>query len=125
MLTKLLLSCLLTPVPADLQSTYLEACAAWWPYRAQVTRVEWCEYESCDVTKVGGGGGFNFQSRVITIDRGFNWTGNKLLLTLEHEYGHALGLPHSPMNDSIMREGWEEPLAQGPTERDFIMLRLL
>ena len=65
-----------------------------------------------------GGGMFHYNSRVIAIDPNWPFKGNELLLTLEHEYGHALGLQHNWAN-SIMKPGWEQPFAQGPTEDDF------
>ena len=37
-----------------------------------------------------GGGMFHYNSRVIAIDPDWPFKGNELLLTLEHEYGHAL-----------------------------------
>jgi hypothetical protein len=37
---------------------------------------------------------------------------------MEHEYGHALGLQHRA-GYSIMKPGWELPLAPGPTDEDF------
>jgi hypothetical protein len=47
---------------------------------------------------------------------------NELPLTMEHEYGHALGLPHR-YGKSVMKAGWDPPFASGPTEEDFSDLR--
>lgn len=69
-----------------------------------------------------GGAMFLFDSRVIAIDPKWPFKDNELLLTMEHEYGHALGLPHR-FGDSIMKAGWDPPFALGPTEEDFNDLR--
>ena len=61
---------------------------------------------------------FHFDTRVISIDREWPFKGDDLLLTMEHEYGHALGLPHRA-GHSIMKPGWDPPLALGPTDEDF------
>jgi hypothetical protein len=71
-----------------------------------------------------GGGMFHSDSRVIAIDPDWPFTGDGLLLTMEHEYGHALGLPHR-WGNSIMKPGWDPPFASGPTEEDFQDLRNL
>jgi hypothetical protein len=65
---------------------------------------------------------FLYDSRVIAIDPEWPFKDNELLLTMEHEYGHALGLPHR-YRDSIMKPGWDPPFASGPTEQDFSDLR--
>jgi predicted Zn-dependent protease len=65
-----------------------------------------------------GGGMFLYDSRIIAIDPDWPFKGDELLLTLEHEYGHALALKHRWTN-SIMKPGWDPPFAQGPTEEDF------
>lgn len=65
---------------------------------------------------------FHYDSRVIAIDPEWPFKGNELLLTIEHEYGHALGLQHTWTN-SIMKPGWDLPLASGPTANDFRELR--
>jgi hypothetical protein len=69
-----------------------------------------------------GGAMFLYGSRVIAIDPEWPFKDNELLLTVEHEYGHALGLPHR-YGDSIMKPGWDPPFASGPTEEDFSDLR--
>jgi len=69
-----------------------------------------------------GGAMFQYDSRVIAIDPKWPFKDNELLLTMEHEYGHALGLPHR-YGDSIMKPGWDPPFASGPTEEDFGDLR--
>jgi hypothetical protein len=65
---------------------------------------------------------FLYGSRVIAIDPEWPFKDNEVLLTMEHEYGHALGLPHR-YGDSIMKPGWDPPFASGPTEEDFRDLR--
>ena len=69
-----------------------------------------------------GGAMFVYGSRVIAIDPKWPFKGNELLLTMEHEYGHALGLPHRYGN-SIMKPGWDPPFAPGPTDEDFSDLK--
>jgi len=69
-----------------------------------------------------GGAMFQYDSRVIAIDPEWPFKDNELLLTMEHEYGHALGLPHRYGN-SIMKPGWDPPFASAPTEEDFSDLR--
>jgi predicted Zn-dependent protease len=61
---------------------------------------------------------------VISIDPGWPFKGDDLLLTMEHEYGHALGLEHRA-GYSIMKPGWEPPVAPGPTDEDFRDLQRL
>ena len=106
-------------VAPNLQVLYSQAVKAWAPYRAKVCGVKWCEPGECSEM---GGGMFHFDSRVIAIDPDWPFQGNELLLTLEHEYGHALGLQHR-WGNSIMKPGWDPPFAQGPTEEDFMELR--
>jgi|HubBroStandDraft_6_1064221.scaffolds.fasta_scaffold512818_1 hypothetical protein len=114
----LVFSCMANVAP-DLQILYCQAAKAWAPYRADILGVKWCDPEEC----LGMGGGmFHYNSRVIAIDPDWPFKGNELLLTLEHEYGHALGLQHN-WASSIMKPGWDQPFAQGPTEDDFKELR--
>jgi len=65
-----------------------------------------------------GGAIFRSDTRTIAVDPQWPFKGDGLVLTIEHEYGHALGLPHRQGN-SIMKPGWDPPLASGPTEDDF------
>jgi len=106
-------------VAPGLQLLYCQAVHAWAPYWAEVRGVKWCEPEEC--TDMGGAM-FHADSRVIAIDPDWPFNGNELLLTIEHEYGHALGLQHKQAN-SIMKPGWDPPFASGPTEEDFRELR--
>ena len=109
----------LTNVAPGLQTVYCQAVHAWAPYRAEVREVRWCNPGECSGM---GGAMFLYNSRVIAIDPKWPFKGNELLLTMEHEYGHALGLPHRYAN-SIMKPGWDSPFASGPTEQDFNDLR--
>ena len=95
------------------------AVTAWAPYTAQVRAVRWCQPGECAGM---GGGMFLRDSRVIAIDPDWPFAGDELLLTMEHEYGHALGLQHR-WGHSIMKPGWDPPFAKGPTEEDFEDLR--
>jgi hypothetical protein len=112
------LPCLANAAPG-LQTVYCEAVRAWAPYRAEVRAVRWCNPGECSGM---GGAMFLYGSRVIAIDPEWPFKDNELLLTMEHEYGHALGLPHR-YGDSIMKPGWDPPFASGPTEEDFNDLR--
>lgn len=114
----LLLPCAREAVPG-LQAVYCQAIQAWAPYTAEVRQVRWCRPGECSGM---GGAMFLFDSRVIAIDPKWPFKNNELLLTMEHEYGHALGLPHRYGN-SIMKPGWDPPFAPGPTEEDFDDLR--
>ena len=112
------LPCLANTAPG-LQTVYCQAVRAWAPYRAEVREVRWCNPGEC----LGMGGAmFLYGSRVIAIDPQWPFKDNEVLLTMEHEYGHALGLPHR-YGDSIMKPGWDPPFASGPTEVDFSDLR--
>ena len=106
-------------VAPSLQVLYGQAAKAWAPYRAEICGVKWCVPGECSEM---GGGMFHFDSRVIAIDPDWPFQGNELLLTLEHEYGHALGLQHRWAN-SIMKPGWDPPFAPGPTKEDLMELR--
>ena len=117
-LLALLLSCMGNVAPS-LQVVYCRAVNAWAPYRASVRAVKWCDPGECSGM---GGGMFDYNSRVIAIDRDWTFKGDELLLTLEHEYGHALGLQHRWKN-SIMKPGWDQPFTSGPTEDDFNELK--
>lgn len=119
MISLVLWACLLTKAPADLRLDYCRATWAWLPYHAEVKEVKWCEDGEwvCNF-KAPGGGGYDFASQTITIDRTFPFPTDGVFLTLSHEIGHALGLMHSPSHTSIMRSGWEPPLAAGPSEED-------
>ena len=120
LLALLTLSCLGDVAPG-LQVVYCQAVHTWEPYHTVVRRVKWCDPGEC----LGMGGGmFHYSSRVIAIDPQWPFKGDELLLTMEHEYGHALGLEHRGGN-SIMKPGWEPPFAPGPTEEDFTDLRRL
>ncbi len=110
----LVLSCIGDVAP-ELQAVYCQAVNAWAPYRAEVHKVKWCEPGECSGM---GGGMFHSDSRVISIDPDWPFTREGLLLTVEHEYGHALGLEHR-WGNSIMKPGWDPPFAPGPTEEDF------
>ena len=118
-----LFAILLVPCARDaapgLQAVYCQAVQAWAPYTAAVRDVRWCKPGECSGM---GGAMFLFDSRVIAIDPKWPFKDNELLLTMEHEYGHALGLPHRYGN-SIMKPGWDPPFAPGPTEVDFDDLR--
>jgi matrixin len=113
-LAMLVLSCLGNVAPG-LQVLYCQAAHAWAPYQANIRRVKWCDPGECSEM---GGGMFHYDSRVIAIDPDWPFEGNDLLLTIEHEYGHALGLQHRWSN-SIMKPGWDQPSASGPTDDDF------
>lgn len=118
LLTLLTLSCLGDVAPG-LRVVYCQAVRAWAPYHAEVRRVKWCDPGEC----LGMGGGmFHYHSRVIAIDPEWPFKGDDLLLTMEHEYGHALGLEHR-WGNSIMKPGWDPPFAPGPTEEDFSEVR--
>jgi len=112
------LPCLSNAAPG-LQTVYCQAVRAWAPYTAEVREVRWCHPGECSGM---GGAMFKYDSRVIAIDPKWPFKDNELLLTMEHEYGHALGLPHR-YGDSIMKPGWDPPFASGPTEEDFSDLR--
>jgi len=114
----LFLPCLSNAAPG-LQSVFCQAVLAWAPYQAEVREVRWCNPGECSGM---GGAMFLYKSRVIAIDPQWQFKGDELLLTMEHEYGHALGLPHRSGN-SIMKPGWDPPFATGPTEEDFGELR--
>jgi hypothetical protein len=114
----LLLPCARDAAPG-LQAVYCQAVQAWAPYKTEVREVRWCKPGECSGM---GGAMFLFDSRVIAIDPKWPFKDNELLLTMEHEYGHALGLPHRYGN-SIMKPGWDPPFAPGPTEADFDDLR--
>jgi hypothetical protein len=118
LLMLLTFSCLGDVAPG-LQVVYCQAVHAWAPYHAPVRRVKWCDPGECAGM---GGGMFHYSSRVIAIDPDWPFKGDDLLLTMEHEYGHALGLEHRSGN-SIMKPGWEPPIAPGPTEEDFNEVR--
>jgi|SRR5215471_11848605 len=111
----LVLSSCMGDIAPGLQDAYCRAIDAWAPYRVEVRRVKWCEPGECAGM---AGGMFSSDSRVIAIDPDWPFTGNELLLTIEHEYGHALGLQHR-WGNSIMKPGWDPPFAAGPTEEDF------
>lgn len=113
--------CMLGNVAPGLQSVYCKAVYAWAPYHAEVRQVKWCDPGEC---RGMGGGMFHFDTRVISIDPEWPFKGDDLLLTMEHEYGHALGLEHRP-GYSIMKPGWEPPVAPGPTDEDFRDLQRL
>lgn len=113
-LLAVLLSCAGNVAP-DLREAYCHAVHAWLPYRAEVREVRWCYDSECAGM---GGAMFRTDTRTIAIDRNWQFQGDGLLLTMEHEYGHALGLEHRYGN-SIMKAGWEPPLASGPTDDDF------
>ena len=102
-------------VAPDLQLAYVQAVIAWAPYTADIRGVKWCDPGECTGM---GGGMFHYSSRVIAIDPNWQFNGQELLLTMEHEYGHALGLEHRSRN-SIMKAGWDPPFANGPTQEDF------
>ena len=102
-------------VEPDLRIAYLETIMAWAPYRAEIRGVKWCDPGECAGM---GGGMFHYDSRVIAIDPNWPFNREELLLTMEHEYGHALGLQHR-WGNSIMKPGWVPPFASGPTEDDF------
>lgn len=149
MLTWLLLGCLLTPVPDDLRDVWFQACSAWWPYHAQVT-VRYCNnHDECEKIGNFGGGvycnfkqicavlGLDIEDRTIVLLkdrvnplmlhpflRNMGEPTEKYLLLL-HEYGHALGLGHSQDSMSIMKQGWDWPLALGPSPEDLEELRKL
>ena len=112
------LPCLANAAPG-LKDVYCQAVRAWAPYSAEVRQVRWCGPGECSGM---GGAMFLYDSRVIAIDPEWPFKNNELLLTMEHEYGHALGLPHR-YGDSIMKPGWDPPFASGPTEEDFSDLR--
>jgi len=112
------LSCAATAAPG-LQQVYCRAVAAWVPFHADVRAVKWCEPGECTGM---GGGMYQFRDHVIEIDPHWPFQGDGLLLTLEHEYGHALGLGHRSGN-SIMKPGWDPPWVPGPTSEDFGELR--
>ena len=54
--------------------------------------MRWCNPGECSGM---GGAMFLYGSRVIAIDPQWPFKDNEVLLTMEHEYGHALGLPAS------------------------------
>lgn len=113
------LACVQSSVPEDLRAEYCAAVGAWLPYTYAHPSVQWCEYD-CPFR---GGGSYSEQLNTIYIDRSWPFTGIELRLTLEHEYGHALGLDHTP--EGIMKEGWAPPVAQGPGPADFAALAAL
>jgi hypothetical protein len=117
-LTLLVLFCAGDAAPG-LQVAYCRAAQAWAPYRAEIREVKWCDPGECTGM---GGGMFHYDSRVIAIDPNWPFKGDELLLTMEHEYGHALGLQHR-WGHSIMKPGWDPPFAPGPTDEDFGELR--
>ena len=134
-ITKLFLGCLLTPVPTELQQPWMQACESWWPYHAQVS-IRYCVgYDECEKVIAFSGGLYDFQKHTITVTRervrpelmdpalyNMGEVTERYLLLL-HEYGHALGLPHSSRDDSVMHPGWTWPLALEPSKEDFETLR--
>ena len=111
-------------ISEDLRQPFCSALWAWFPYRPDVNSVQWCfdEY-GCLSAQVGQGGGYEASSGTITIDKRWPWTEHNLVLTLEHEVGHALGLEHTA--EGIMKSGWDPPIAQGPSPADFAALAKL
>lgn len=116
----LISACGSIPVEKDLRVAYCRAALAWFPYRADVSEVRWCQLGECEGD---GGGRFDFKTRTILIDPDFPFpVRDGAYLTLTHELGHGLGLKHRTGN-SIMRQGWDPPIATGPTVEDFQALR--
>lgn len=117
------LVCAAPNVAEDLRASYCAAVQAWLPYTYAHPAVRWC-FEDCGWLGVGGGGGFSAGIiNTIFIDRAWPFKGNELTLTLEHEYGHALGLEHTA--EGIMKSGWAPPIAEGPGPADFAALAVL
>lgn len=108
-----------TLIEPDLRDSWCQTQLAWWPHKADLDYVLWCKDDKHQCKHVGGGA-YDIVHRTIYIDPDYNLSPHNTVLTMEHEYGHALGLKHVARSDrlSIMNEGWDLPLSDGPTEED-------
>lgn len=105
-------------VAPEIQSPYYEALLAWYPHGADLVRsVAYCNPEECERLRSlnATAGYWDEGRRAIRVFR--NEDRRALVLTLEHELGHALGLDHNS-GYSIMNPSWAEPIAERPTDAD-------
>ena len=125
-LSILILMCCMGRVEPSLQDAWMKAVIMWYPHMAVVKDVRWCkEPEECDrLTKMPAIAYYENENVILLRSWSWGWTDYTLSLTLAHEYGHALGLPDlTHREDSLMRHDWEEPVANGPTELDWMNLK--
>jgi hypothetical protein len=119
-----------TPVQPGLEDLYKESVKLWAPYHAFVGAVRWCEPAECtylDNLNLLGYWDLDEKYSIIINVHGANyteWEQQDLLLTLAHEYGHALGLKHVK-GYAVMNPDWYFPVAYKPTEIDWNQLRSL
>ena len=107
------------PVPVDLRPSAALAALAWFPLRPPVEAIVYRSLPPED-----GGALYDADDATVYLDPSWPdfWGPDgpeALLITLEHEFGHALGLEHSSNPASIMHPGWERPWARRPTASDF------
>lgn len=118
--------CCIGRVEPELQDAYMKAVMMWFPHVAIVKEVRWCkEPEECERLKKDVAIAMYYESdHTISLVRSWAWGWNDytLPLTLAHEYGHALGLQHVT-GYSIMRKDWEQPIADNPTDLDWVELK--
>jgi hypothetical protein len=109
-------------VDIGLRSVLMWAIVAWGISPTRPLVVRWGKPGECDGY---GGGKYMYGTGEIILDPEFDLTKNGetpngLLLTMEHEYGHYLGLDDKLNGeDSIMKSSWDPPYVQGPTPLDF------
>ncbi len=135
-LIKLIVACMLIPVPVNLRDAYCRATFAW-GRAPNVREVRWCaDADECVKMHAAGGGEFNYASKTIVLDsgrvdqndvhpsyRGMSEDQERYLI-LVHEVGHSLGLIKH-FGDGVMHDGWSAPMAEFPDEQELNWLRTI